>query len=203
MSRASCSGDRREPVPVEFRQDSPDDLDTASDVGPLMLKARQAREAFMAQRQKRRNASTAWGALLILAISPLIVIPAFPDRVVAAAPASIAWYESLGWEVNIYGLIISKPKIEQRFVDGRPEIIITGDVTNVSETARKLPRLRFGIRDITDTELHAWQLNNGDQPLRPGETRHFVSRLAAPPETARKVEIRFARTAEISSNTLP
>ena len=42
----------------------------------------------------------------------------------------------------------------------------------------------------------------GARPLNAGEITNFVTRVASPPEAAKKLEIRFARADEIGSNTI-
>lgn len=177
--------------------------EAASDIQSLVLAARQAQETFSLQRRRRHLKAAAWAGLAFLALSPLPVALAFPEQVVAAAPASISLYDLLGREVNIYGVGIRNLSIEHSNVDGRPMIEVKGELTNISRSARKIPWLRFGLRDDGYTELYAWQLDTGARTLKPGESRNFATKLAAPPLTASKVEIRFARADEIGSNTTP
>ena len=80
-------------------------------------------------------------------------------------------------------------------------IAIKGDVVNVSSRNRKIPWLRFGLKDGAKAEVYTWQLDTAARPLNPGESTGFVTRIASPPETAGEVEIRFARAGEIGSNT--
>lgn len=198
-----CGNEWIEPRAAESWSVRMGSSDAHPDTQPLMLAARQAREAFMAQRRQRQSRAAAWAGLILLALSPLLGAFAFPERVVAAAPATIAFYDWLSREVNIYGLDIRRLRVEHLMVDGRPEINVTGELANISAIDRKVPWLRFGLRDEGYAEIYAWQLDIGAQPLKPGESRRFATRLAAPPKTARKLEIRFARTDEIGSNTTP
>lgn len=187
---------------MEVRPEHPG-TESGSDVRHLMLAARQARETFNARRRQRQAKAAAWLGLLLLALSPLIGALAFPERVVAAAPASIGFYGWLGRDVNIYGLDIRRLTVEHLKIDGHPVIEVKGELINISATDRKLPWLRFGLRDDDHAEVYSWQLDTGAQILKPGESRSFGTKLAAPPETAHKVEIRFARADEIGSNTTP
>jgi hypothetical protein len=177
------------------------DLDP--DTRPLMMAAQRARDAFLAQRRQRQIRGMAWAGLLMLAISPFLGALAFPERVVAAAPASVILHDWLGRDVNIYGLAIRQVTVEHLNIDGRLEIAVMGELTNISGSERKVPWLRFGLRDESLAEVHSWQLDTGAGVLRAGESRPFRSTLAAPSTTAGKVEIRFARADEISSNTVP
>lgn len=177
--------------------------EAAPDIKHLILAARQAREGFSARRRRRQLKAAAWAGLALFALSPLLAALAFPEPVVAAAPSSIALYDWLGKDVNIYGLDIRRLTVEHVSVEGHPVIAVKGEITNISGTDRKLPWLRFGLRDEDYAEVYSWQLDTGAQMLKPGEARSFATRLASPPKTARKVEIRFARAEEIGSNTMP
>ena len=59
------------------------------------------------------------------------------------------------------------------------------------------------LRDGANQEVYQWQLNTESKPLKPGEAKSFVTRIASPPQAAEAVEIRFARADEIGSNTMP
>ena len=126
-----------------------------------------------------------------------------PERVVAAVPATIGIYDWLGREVNIYGLEIRKVEMQHLQVDGQRIIAIKGEILNVSRTDRRIPWLRFGLKSAEHKEVYQWQLDTESRPLRPGESKGFITRIASPPEAASTVEIRFARAEEIRSNAKP
>ena len=64
-------------------------------------------------------------------------------------------------------------------------------------------RLRFALKNAQKTEIYNWNLETNARPLNPGESTNFVTRVASPPEGSAELEIRFARAAEIGSNTAP
>jgi hypothetical protein len=200
---SDCRHEWIEPWAVESPPEPVARRDLDPDIQPLVLAARQARKAFMVQKRQRQIRVMAWAGLLFIAVSPFLGAIAFPERVVTLAPASIALHDWLGRDVNLYGLAINILKVEHLDIDGRPEITITGELTNIAGADRKVPWLRFGLKNESHAEVHAWQTDTGAQALKPGESRRFMTTLAAPPATARKVEIRFARADEIGSNTQP
>ncbi len=169
----------------------------------LVIASRQAQEAFHLRRRRRRTMAAAWLGLALLLASPAVIAVALPENVVGALPATIGFYDWLGREVNIYGLEIRGVELQHLLLDGQRVIAIKGELVNVSGTHRKIPWLRFGLKSGDKTEVYQWQLDTESRPLKPGETTSFVTRLAAPPETARTVEIRFARADEIGSNAAP
>ena len=173
------------------------------EVRRLVSAGRQAQEVFLLRRRRRRAAVAAWFGLGLFALSPAAIALAVPEKVVAAAPASIGFYDWLGRSVNIYGLEIRAVELQHLLVDGERVIAVKGEIVNVSTAERKIPWMRFGLRAADKTEVYQWQLDTGQRPLRPGEARSFLTRVASPPENATGVEIRFARANEIGSNTIP
>lgn len=184
-------------------------LGDASLLGPeheirrLVDASREAQEAFQNRRMRRRRMIAAWAGLALVATSPAALALAFPETTVGIAPASIALYDWMGRPVNVYGLNIRKVETQHLLIDGQRVIAIKGEISNVSGSQRKIPWLRFGLRDGKGTEVYTWQLDTSARPLQPGESTNFVTRVASPPESAGKIEIRFARIEEIGSNTAP
>jgi hypothetical protein len=169
----------------------------------LVDASREAQETFQARRKKRRKMTAAWAGLALVATSPAAFALAFPETAVSIAPASIALYDWMGRAVNVYGLDIRKVETQHLLIDGQRVIAIKGEIANISSSQRKIPWLRFGLRDGKGTEVYSWQLDTNARPLQPGESTNFVTRVASPPETAGKIEIRFARLQEIGSNAAP
>lgn len=173
------------------------------DLARLVDAARFARKGFDAARHQRRKRVAAWVGLGVIATAPLLGAVAYPEQVVAAVPATIAFYDWIGHDVNIYGLEIRAVDLQHLMVDGKKVIAVKGELSNVSQTVRKIPWLHFGLRSKDDAEVYSWTLDTEVRPLKPGETTSFVTRLASPPETARNLKIRFARADEIGSNAAP
>lgn len=188
---------RAAPVIID-QQVAPD-----AEIQHLISASHLAQEAFQLRRRRRRNAAAAWMGLALLALTPAALALAFPEKLVAAAPATIGLYDWLGHEVNIYGLEIKDVELQHLLIDGQRVIAIKGELMNVSGSSRKIPWLRFGLKSGDNKEVYQWQLDTESRPLRPGETKSFITRIASPPETANTVEIRFARADEIGSNGSP
>lgn len=169
----------------------------------LVDATRNAEEAFAVRRKRRRVMATAWLGLAMVSASPAVYALTFPASVVKAAPAAITFYNWLGRDVNIYGLEIRKVEMQHLLVEGKRVISIKGEIANISSSPRKIPWLRFGLKDAANAEVYDWQLDTNARPLNPGESTNFVTRIASPPETAGEVEIRFARAKEIGSNAVP
>ena len=171
------------------------------EVTRLMQAAREAREAHEDRRKRRFRTLQAWAIFGVVAVSPLAAAAALPEQVVRLAPAAIGVYARLGYDVNIYGLEIRRVEQQHVTANGTRVLTIKGEIANISGAARKIPWLRFGLlAPDSTTDLYHWTLDTGARPLRPGEVTGFITRVASPPETAGRVQIRFAHADEIGSN---
>jgi predicted Zn finger-like uncharacterized protein len=206
-----CGHDWIEGRAIEINHEPVSQLPAASEpvyqpdneIRRLVEANREAQEMFASKRRRRRILAIAWVSLAVAASAPFAYALAFPETVVWAAPASIAAFKAIGQDVNVYGLAIRNIDVQHLIIDGKRVIAIKGDVANVSRGTRKIPWLRFGLKNGENAEVYSWQLDTASRPLNSGESTGFVTRIASPPETAGQVEIRFARADEIGSNTGP
>jgi hypothetical protein len=159
-----------------------------------------AQEAFEVQRRERQRRRRGWIAFAAAVAAPFILVALFPEQVVRVAPAAALFYEGAGIAVNIYGLEIRPIDQQHMILDGTHVLAIKGDIVNVSGSDRKVPSLRFILRDRASKDVYAWTVASSIRPLRPGEMTSFTTRVASPPATAETVQIRFARIDEIGSN---
>jgi zinc-ribbon domain len=169
------------------------------DVQRLMDAARETDEAFEAKRLSRRKSLLNWvgyGACLTALLASFTL---FPEAIVGAAPAAIRAYDALGVGVNLYGLEIRRVEQQHAIIKGVRVLTIKGDIVNVTDAVRRIPWLRFGMRDVTSAEVYHWTLDTEARPLKGGEATSFVTRVAAPPEAASDVQIRFAHESETKS----
>lgn len=173
------------------------------DIRRLLTAGRQAEASFDARRKHRRTRGACWLVLGLLALLPAALVTLMPERVVSTIPATAALYGAFGQTVNVYGIEIRSVDVQNLLLDGHRVISVKGEIVNIAETQRKIPWLRFGLRSADGREVYNWKLDTAARPLRSGETRHFTTRLASPPETAARIEIRFAHAHEIGSNDQP
>jgi len=179
------------------------DAPSEREIERLVEASRIAREEFAARKLARAGRLRGWGALAAAMLFPFGVALAFPEEIVKAAPGSAKLYEAAGFKVNIYGLELRNVEQQHLIMDGQRMLAVKGVVVNVSGGDRKVPSLRFGLRDKDGREVYHWTTTAGTRPLRTGEITNFVTRVASPPENGEKLEIRFARIDEIGSNTMP
>jgi hypothetical protein len=163
--------------------------------------AREAERRFRTGQVERRRSLRNWAAFAVFALAPVVTAALVPEAVVSAAPITIKAYERLGYDVNIYGLELRRVERQHAIINGTRVLSIKGDILNVAGDVKKLPWLRFALEDDSGRELYTWTLDTTARPLRPGESTGFTTRVAAPPEAAHNLKIRFAKSHEIGSNT--
>ena len=173
------------------------------DVARLVEAARISRLAFAEKRKTRWKRMAGWASFGTVAVLPFIFALLAPETLVLAAPIANKAYERLGWPVNIYGLEIKRTEQQNRLIDGEHVLLVKGEISNVTNDIRRIPWLRFALNDQNGKELYTWTLDTGARPLRAGETTSFTTRVAAPPELAKNLQIRFAHVDEIGSNPHP
>jgi predicted Zn finger-like uncharacterized protein len=154
---------------------------------------RRFREGQLQSKRSLRN----WAAYGVFFVTPFALAALFPEAVVSAAPIAIKAYERLGYDINIYGLQLRRVERQHAIINGARVLSIKGDILNVSDSPRKLPWLRFALEDPAGKELYTWTLDTAARPLRAGEITGFTTRVAAPPEGATQLKIRFAKADEI------
>ena len=179
------------------------DFEPDAEIRRLVEASREARDNFALMRRQRRRRAAAWAAFAGAVAAPLILAAIFPETVVRAAPAAVRAYAALGKEINIYGIDLRRIEMQHMVVDGARVLAVKGEIVNISGGERKIPWLRFGLRDDAHAEVYSWTLDSGARPLKAGEVTNFVTRVASPPETAKHLQIRFAHADEIGSPAAP
>jgi hypothetical protein len=173
------------------------------DVAGLVEAAKNSRIAFAAKRRQKFKTASGWASLFGIAILPFCIAMLAPEATVMAAPITAKFYQKLGWNVNVYGLDFRRIEQQNKNVDGEHVLLVKGEISNPTNDVRKIPSLRFALNDAEGKEVYTWTLDTTARPLRPGETTAFSTRLAAPPEAAKNLQIRFAHLDEIGSNPSP
>ncbi len=190
-------------VPVRAETNEPDVEDDTearviAEARKIARAARFAEHKAKTDRERRGAQMRGWAGLAAGICLVLGAVVAMPERIVQAAPAAAKLYSLAGKTVNVYGLNISSIQQQYMIVNGQPVLALRGQIANITNVDRRVPALRFVLRDGNGKQLHAWSLNSvGKAPIGAGVVSSFVTRLAAPPEGVESVEIRFARPGEI------
>ena len=169
------------------------DAPSEREIERLVEASRVAREDFAARKRARSRNLRGWGALAASLLLPIGVAFAFPEEIVRVAPASARLYEAAGISVNIYGLELRNVEQQHLIVDGQRMLAVKGLVVNVSGEDRKVPSLRFGLRErmarksITGRQVQARgrceparsTISSRASPRRPKMVKSWKSALRA------------------------
>mgnify|MGYP001765697196 CR=1 FL=1 len=115
----------------------------------------------------------------------------FRQAIVAVAPDLAGLYAALGAPVNLRGLVFGRIETLREIDNGQPVLVVEGSIANVTPQMREVPALRFALRGADTQELYAWSVDPRSTTIESGDTIRFRTRLAAPPEQATEVQVRF------------
>jgi predicted Zn finger-like uncharacterized protein len=144
-------------------------------------------EAYRAPGKPSVSLTTACAAMGALVLALMI----WRVDVVRLLPQTAAFYNVVGLDVNLRGLMFKDVKITSETVEGKPVLVIEGVITGEGRKPVDLPRLRFSVRDAQGAEIYAWNAVLEQSVLKPGERAWFKSRLASPPPEGRNIDVRF------------
>ncbi len=201
---APVSGGSNLPAVADTAADFDDGIDFDYESRRIAEAAARAERDFAERRRARRARAAGWSGLGAAIAATLGALYLFPAQVVRYAPGAAIAYEKIGMPVNVHGFEIRNVVQQHLLSDGTRVLALRGEVANVSGAERKVPALRFVMKDAGRRQVYAWTLNGvATKALPADQTTTFVTRLAEPPETADEVEISFAGAGEIGSNAAP
>jgi predicted Zn finger-like uncharacterized protein len=190
---------RRAGLRSEDIDDLPDD-----DIERLMRASREAKLVFDERRNERRKSIVGWLGYAAFTAVPFLVALTMPETVVATAPVTFKAYQTVGYDINIYGLEIRRVAQDHKIIKGERVLTIKGDVVNITNEIKQIPSMRFALRNSDGSEVYHWILDTASRPLCPGEVTGFVTRVQEPPAGAKDLQIRFAKEADIqTASTTP
>ena len=138
-----------------------------SEVKRLVEASRRAKEAFAVKKRQRLGRLRGWAILGATMLMPVAAAASFPEFVVSVAPVTVRAYDAMGYSVNIYGLEVRRIEQQHAIVDGVRILSIKGEISNISNVTRKIPWLRFGLKDGSQAEVYSWTLDTGAGPCGP------------------------------------
>lgn len=134
---------------------------------------------------------------IALTLAPLCLLAPAPRAGLAALwPASAKVFAALGLGPAPEALAFADVVSELREENGARVLQIEGKVVSVAPTHQRLPAIRVTLRDKTGRDLYAWIAAPGAPGLAAGDSMPFRTRLAAPPDSAAEVLLRFTPRAD-------
>jgi hypothetical protein len=115
-------------------------------------------------------------------------------------PGLAAPFEKIGLHVNTRGLVFEDVASELVADPSGRFLVVQANVINITHRPIVLPHVEAMVRDAGRNTLYRWTTEPPRPVLPPGESLAFRTRLAAPPEAGRDVQLRFTRaSAEVAS----
>ena len=144
------------------------------------------------ERPRRRlgRAAAPFAALLLVAS----VMTAVGERrsIVKVAPVAARVYAAIGLPVNSRDMALENVGANLGALDDRKVLMIEGSLVNLRDHEVAAPNLRIAVRGADARELYVWTVRAPKSRLGPNEETPFRARLAAPPEGAKDVLVKFA-----------
>jgi predicted Zn finger-like uncharacterized protein len=135
-----------------------------------------------------------------MALVVVVLAGAFLARqpIVAAVPDLAGLYAALGMRVNLRGLEFRNMTATRDIDNGRPILVVEGEIANVGPADIDVPTVRLAVR-AGRQEIYAWSVEPARRTLGAGESAAFRTRLATPPAAADDIEVRFTQDRQLAA----
>jgi len=131
------------------------------------------------RRQRLKGVVMIWGtSLALLAIAALL--------------AFIFAYKALGVNVSKTGLALDQPVPKTVLVDGKPVLVVNGQVRNIASKSVAVPLIKLSLQASDGTHLAEWFVEIDKDALTPGDAANFITEYPTPPLDAVKLSYAFA-----------
>lgn len=206
VARPAAAAEPVEPQPVAARDPGPEpEAEHAAEAaapppGPVHPARRiqiRTKSRFPAIGRKALEAAatrlTPFVGPMVFVAACLVVtsVYVFRQAIVATAPDLAGLYSALGAPVNLRGLVFGRIETLREIDNGQPVLVVEGSIANATKQMREVPSLRFALRGADTQELYAWSIDPKSTTIESGDTIRFRTRLAAPPDQATEVQVRF------------
>jgi predicted Zn finger-like uncharacterized protein len=166
---------------------------TEPDTEPSMTENASARAGSL--RPAGGRASRLRGLAVSAGIAACILLTATAlwgrQEVVRTVPAIAKLYAAVGLRVNLRGLEFRGVKSELVTEGADTLLVVEGEIANVSGHGSPVPPIEIGVRGPDGQVLYTWSNDPPQASLSASESTPFRARLAAPPDEAREVLVRF------------
>jgi len=146
------------------------------------------------ERRRRRLTSVAliWIIPLFILVAASILSYVFRQDIVKKVPEAATIYRSLGIKVKTVGLDIEAPVTRSALVNGKPLLVISSAVKNISTENQNVPFVELSLHSKSDTLLATWLVDVKKEVLEKKERVPFVSEYPNPPLDAVTLKYKFA-----------
>ncbi|WP_298428174.1 DUF3426 domain-containing protein [Rhodoblastus sp.] len=121
-------------------------------------------------------------------------------QIARLVPPAAQLYSALGFDVNLRRMAIENVVSSLADEDGRPVLVVEGEIRNLAASPHATPRMRLSVVDADGREIYHWTAAPPKARLAAGEKAEFRARLAVPPKEGHQVRVRFAAQADSSGS---
>ncbi|MFZ2467010.1 DUF3426 domain-containing protein [Parvibaculum sedimenti] len=197
----------KKPAPAEAEAPAPEDDIGFAEPGESQLGNGGKLRTFVnrAASSRRGRVLSAIGWVLLIAFVGTTLFGGWHYRKDIAAywPATTKIYGAVDKPINLRGFEFREVGYERQTENGLPVLAVKGQVVNISDERRAVPRLRVGLLDAKQHELYHWTFALSEAELDPKQAVPFVTRLSSPPVDVRDLELRFVQKGEESEPASP
>ncbi len=144
------------------------------------------------RRQRLKGVVMIWGtSLALLAIAALLAF-IFRQDIINRVPKTATAYKALGVNVSKTGLALDQPVPKTVLVDGKPVLIVNGQVRNIASKSVAVPLIKLSLQASDGTHLAEWFVEIDKDALTPGDAANFITEYPTPPLDAVKLSYAFA-----------
>jgi hypothetical protein len=179
-----------EPIPEVFKSPESaidDDEEILSKI-PSLRKKQQKKGGGMVGKIVAAMAAILVGGIVAGAIvARQDIVKQWPDL----AP----YYEMIGLAAEEVGAGLDIRKVDSQRVleNGKDVLVVTGQVSNITDQPRPVPHLRVSLFNAGNEEVQFIVVAPVTDQVPPGETVNFTARLVEPAATARRLEVGFVK----------
>lgn len=165
-------------------------LGAASDEQELAAR----RSGLSAVREKRGGANWARWVALVVIVGDIVGGGVLArEQIVATWPPAAKLYELVRLPVESAGagLELRNLRPSQEVDNGMLVLVVEGEVVNVSDQVREVPRIRIALRDVAGHEIAHWLISAAQARLEPGQSAGFQARREEPPPEVKGLRVSF------------
>jgi predicted Zn finger-like uncharacterized protein len=115
------------------------------------------------------------------------------EAVARHVPALAGPLAAIGLPVNLRGAAFDNVTSEVISDPSGRFLIVQSQIRNVTGRAIAIAPVEIVVRDVSAKPIYTWAAEPPKATLQPGESMHFRTRLAQPPQEAHDVQLRFQR----------
>lgn len=142
---------------------------------------------------RSRTPIVLWVILILFLIGVASVAVWQRDTVIARVPVAESVYDLVGLRPPPPGAGLALENVRQKIetLDGVKTLRTEGEIVNISEKPRDVPRMLGVLLDGAGGEVKRWEFDPPMPKLLHGERAAFTTELVNPPATASEVRVTF------------